>query len=507
MGKKQMKSKFQSIFSKQTPLRTMLLLSVFVLATSVAAGCFTGHASAMSSTDYTSNLMDDSVFRDSGAMSASDIQSFLQNEGSGLANFSDIENCGSSSGAHYSYYTQYYSCGSSQRASKIVFDAAQAYGINPRVILATMQKEQSLVTTPNPTASQLNFAMGYGCPDSGGCSYPGFFNQVDNATWQFRADMDLGSGTNWWGYTPSSYVCNSSTRYYSAPLKEGNNVTFYDDNGTPYTSFTIPDMSTATLYCYTPHVYNNPSGQFGLPAYGNTGEYYSGSYNFANYFALWFGSPFTNSDVLSFVRLNHSSGHAEIVGYSSTDSYSGVFRDYLSGYPAVAGDGSVVPIGMVNNTDISFIRLNHSSGHAELVTYSSADGYKNLVDYSLTGYPAISDFNDVKPIFWPNGDLVFIRLNHSSGHAELVSYSKSSDYKQLVNYQLTGYPAVAGDGNVVPLFQPNGNLSFIRLNHSSGHVEVVTYSAASGYKQMTGYFLAGYPAVSDFNNVIPTVSR
>lgn len=225
-------------------------------------------------------------------MSAASIQSFLQKEGSGLSGYTDIENCGSSSGAHYSYYRTYYSCGKREKASQIIYDASRAYGINPQAIIATMQKEESLITTPNPTSSQIKFAMGYGCPDSGGCSFPGFFNQVDNGTWQFRTDMELGSGNDWWGYSPSDYPCDGATRYYSAALKTGNNVTFKDDSGVSYNSFTIPNMSTATLYCYTPHVYNNPNGLYGLPKYGTKGDYYTGSYNFVYYFTLWFGSTY-----------------------------------------------------------------------------------------------------------------------------------------------------------------------------------------------------------------------
>jgi hypothetical protein len=249
-------------------------------------------ASALSldPSNYTYDLIDDSAFQDDTTMSAASIQAFLNSEGSGLANFRDVENCGSSSGAHYTYYTQFYRCGTTQVAAQIIYDASQAYDINPQVIMATLQKEESLITTPNPTASQLNFAMGYGCPDSGGCSFPGFFNQVDNATWQFRTDVNLGNGQNWWGYTPSSYPCNGGTRYYSQGLKGGATVTFYDDNGTPYTTQTLANMSTASLYCYTPHVYNNPNGQFGLPRFGSTGLYYTGSYNFAYYYALWFGT-------------------------------------------------------------------------------------------------------------------------------------------------------------------------------------------------------------------------
>lgn len=274
----------------KTPLFIILSL-VMVLAFELVGSISKASALTLDPANYTYNLIDDPAYRDSNTMSAAGIQAFLNSTGSGLANFRDVQDCGSPGGANYAYYAQFYRCGTQQVAAQIIYDAAQAYGINPQVILATLQKEQSLITTPNPTASQLTFAMGYGCPDSGGCSYPGFFNQVDNAAWQFRTNVELGNGNNWWGYTPASYPCNGGTRYYSTALKGGNTVTFYDDNGTPFSTITLANMATASLYCYTPHVYNNPSGLFGHPAYGHTGQYYSGSYNFAYYYALWFGSP------------------------------------------------------------------------------------------------------------------------------------------------------------------------------------------------------------------------
>lgn len=228
--------------------------------------------------------MDDSTFRASFTMTAASIQTFLQNEGSGLATFSDTEVCGTAtSGAMMSVYSSYYSCGATVSAAQIIYDTSQAYGINPQVLLATMQKEQSLVTTPNPTASQLNYAMGYGCPDSSGCaSYPGFFTQLAWSAWQFRYNFEAISGNSYGGFPATSYPCNGTTRYYSAALKTGNNITFYDDYGTGYANFTLPNAATSSLYCYTPHVFP-----------GSAQEYYSGSYNFVFYFSLWFGGSAT----------------------------------------------------------------------------------------------------------------------------------------------------------------------------------------------------------------------
>src|ERR1017187_1056487 len=277
--------------------------------------------SAMSPYNYTNYLMDDSVFVAQGTMGASDIQNFLQTEGSGLASFTDVENCGSTSGPHYSFYATYYTCGSTASAAKIIYDASRAYGINPQVLLATMQKEQSLITTPNPTASQLNCATGYlSCG-----SDVGFFSQVDNATWQFRFDMDGINGISYWGYYPSPYICNGPTKYYSAALLPGNNVTFYDDYGTGYANFTLANASTATLYCYTPHVYP-----------GSSREYYSGSRNFVYYFNLWF-VPYSDSYYAQSAYPTLSPGQSATVWFEHTDAGNQTWSDDDSIGSAPAG--------------------------------------------------------------------------------------------------------------------------------------------------------------------------
>lgn len=274
-----------------SPLALLFIALLFMGVFSPRAGA------SFNVTNYTNHLIDDIVFTNSSSMSAAQIQTFLQNEGSGLASFQDFVDCSSNP----SFMANYYPCGQNAPASSIIYDAGQAYGISPRAIMATLQKEQSLITTPNPAASQLNYAMGYGCPDSTGCggnSHPGFFQQVDWGTWQLRLNVELMSGRSYFGISPSSYACNGPTRYYSQALKPGNDVHFYDDNGTDYNHFVIADASTASLYCYTPHAYNNPHGQFSLPTYGTTGLYYSGSYNFVYYFNLWWGStigPFTTT--------------------------------------------------------------------------------------------------------------------------------------------------------------------------------------------------------------------
>lgn len=229
------------------------------------SGLFMAWPHAASAQYVENNLIDDNMFLNATSMNQSQIQTFLSGRGGYLARYSAYSNRDSAT----------------VPASQIIYEAAQDYGVNPQAIMAMLQKEQSLVTATNPTSSQLNFAMGYGCPDSSGCgtTYLGFYSQVDNATWQLRLNFERARGNNTWWNSSYSYVCRGTTRYYSTGLYVGRNVTFYDDYGTAYKTFTINDAATAALYCYTPHAYP-----------GSSAEYYSGSYNFVTAFESWFGS-------------------------------------------------------------------------------------------------------------------------------------------------------------------------------------------------------------------------
>lgn len=215
------------------------------------------------------NLIDDGRFTNYTTMDESAIQNFMNARNSGLKDYVDP------------------SVG--QSAARIIRDAAWDFGINPQVIMATLQKEQSLMTNPSPSASNINYAMGYGCPTTGSCSYPGFYQQIRNGSWQLRFNMHRASGNNgtWvgptgqtWGNPAILYACRNATSYYSTGLFPGRTVTFYaHTNGQAYANVAIANAATAAMYCYTPHVYN-PSGN---PVY------YSGSYNFVSFYEQWFG--------------------------------------------------------------------------------------------------------------------------------------------------------------------------------------------------------------------------
>ncbi len=127
-------------------------------------------------------------------------------------------------------------------ASDIIWRAAQRNGISPKVILAMLQKEQSLVEDPNPEQSQFDWAMGYAVCDDCNHSTPsiqrfkGFGKQINSATLQlaegYLADL-MSVGQTVVGYRPGK--------------------TFVIDGESVY----IENDATAALYTYTPHLLGN----------------------------------------------------------------------------------------------------------------------------------------------------------------------------------------------------------------------------------------------------------
>lgn len=95
-------------------------------------------------------LVSDREFFNSGALSEQGIQQFLQAKNSYLAKWRDPL--------------------TSMSPARIISLVTKDYGISPKVILATLQKEQSLIENGGqiPSADALDWAMGYAICD--GCS-------------------------------------------------------------------------------------------------------------------------------------------------------------------------------------------------------------------------------------------------------------------------------------------------------------------------------------------------
>lgn len=146
-----------------------------------------------------------------------------------------------------------------QPAAEFIYTRSIKNGINPKFTLVLLQKEQSLITEPNPSQRDLDFAAGYGCPDSGACSerWRGFSKQVNSATLQFKDYMD----------NPQSYNYKAGQTYTISNTGRGATVV------------TPANIATAGLYNYTPHVYN-------------------GNYNFWKIWNEWFSLAYPDGSLL-----------------------------------------------------------------------------------------------------------------------------------------------------------------------------------------------------------------
>ena len=149
-----------------------------------------------------------------------DVQKFLDSKGSYLRNYQTTD-----------------VSGTPKLAADIIYEAAQRNQINPKFLLVTLQKEQSLITDDTPSERQLNWATGYAVCDS--CS-------TDDPRIQkykgFGAQVDYAGGIMRWYY-------ENSDRSY---IKKKDVATTIDN-----TEVTPLSWATAFLYTYTPHLQGN----------------------------------------------------------------------------------------------------------------------------------------------------------------------------------------------------------------------------------------------------------
>ena len=169
-----------------------------------------------------------------------------------------------------------------ESAASYIARVGAACGISPKVLLVMLEKEQSLVTDTWPTFRQYDFAMGYDCPDSGpnnsaNCSSGsgGFPAQMYRGAWQLKVYKAFPDKYN---YKPFQW-----NRIKWAPDDVHRNPV---DCGT--SDVWIANWATAALYIYTPYRPN----QAALNAGWGTGDACSsyGNRNFYNFYTSWFGS-------------------------------------------------------------------------------------------------------------------------------------------------------------------------------------------------------------------------
>ncbi len=163
------------------------------------------------------NVISYETWRASSSMTATDIQTFLNTQSGPLKSYVCTDTITGTTPV-------------ARSAASIIWRSAQAWNLNPKVILATLQKEQSLLTTSNSSnASRLNKAMGCGVYTNSPNTYPGFANQVYNGA------RLLAGYEKTYGWTPgmAKKVTVSATGK-SATIAPANSCTFALYTYTPY---------------------------------------------------------------------------------------------------------------------------------------------------------------------------------------------------------------------------------------------------------------------------------
>lgn len=261
-------------------LRSVAIGAAAVLLASLAVAVEPPtRASALSGSEFQpGNIISDYAFFHDSAMTEAEIQAFLAAQSGACrnANCLDILKL-TTPDRTATPRCLGYDGEANEPASRVLFKIQRSCGISAKVLLVTLQKEQSLVSALEPSARILDRAMGYYCPDDptrpGWChpDYAGFFNQVYNAAGQFKR----------YAISPQNYN-----------FQLGAETIQYHPNASCGTKrVTIANQATAGLYNYTPYV-PNAAALNNLYGTGDACSAY-GNRNFWRIYSTWFGSPTT----------------------------------------------------------------------------------------------------------------------------------------------------------------------------------------------------------------------
>jgi hypothetical protein len=424
---------------------TKWLLALAVLPLLLSAYTVVSTGTAMAADYSNSDLMSDQVFDNVGSMTATQIQAFLNGSDARipggstcLKNYTDVNFYWDGSNWHYGDNTESANgtlvsspwnsaWGPAQiPAYQAIYQSAQQWGFNPQVLLATLQKEESLITGTSCSNQQYWSAMGYDCPDAGGqYSYPtigvsntcveeqgyvGFSRQVLWAGWQLKFDKERSLGnTSWDGDDSVTYGGYMTQGTYA---RCGTcSTTYYDGYATlDGVSTYMSDGATAAFYTYTPHLNQALPGIF----------------------ETWFGSTM-GGPAASFSSFTQSTttptiGEPVTVSYTLTNTLSS----------SITLDTALIA-DRFNGTNLDFAgqgTTTLTAGQAKTITGTftptSVGQYQVWPSYSL---------NDV----WYSGQTVNINANLPS--LSLTSGPSISPEFPLVGQQFTPSFTIKNTGN------------------------------------------------------------
>ncbi len=219
-------------------------------------------------------IIGDEEFYDSGAMNLQQVEDFIAEVNYGcregwentpcLAEYAEDAPTFPADDYCYAFEGE-----SEESAASILYRAAQSCGINPKVLLVMLQKEQGLLTASGFRLDETRYtiAMGYGCPDTENCdpTFFGFGQQTYYAARQLRR----------YATEPGEYSILPEQKNkirYNANSKCGKGKVF------------VENYATAGLYNYTPYQPNKAALAGDPDSCSSVGNLY-----FYAYYDAWFG--------------------------------------------------------------------------------------------------------------------------------------------------------------------------------------------------------------------------
>ncbi len=330
------------------------------------------------------NIMDDGVFDNVNTMNASQIDAWLNNNFGSSSCISTDHGFSAPQPIGYSptgpTATGGFSYGGNVSAGTVIYDAAKVYGINPQVLLTTLEAQEGLLDGTGyygctPTA--YTQAMGYDCPDGGSiyqysgfelyaingtpvtstgstgtcvdnAATAGFSRQVVVAAWQLSYDQQRSEGNvNWnvqvsnfplsgdiWDnsddppscypylMTQGTFERSTSSNYCpSSSTTPGNQAVYYSGNATiDGTNIYLDNGATAALYDYTPHFAGNEN-------FDSLFEQYFGGIYASPYVAVYYNQS-------SYPQINQGQQATVFISYQNVGSMPWYDDNSLNSAPA-----------------------------------------------------------------------------------------------------------------------------------------------------------------------------
>lgn len=353
------------------------------------------------------NIIDEPTFLNTSSMTAIQIQNFLSSkvpvcdtQGTQVSEFGGGTRAQWAASRGYSPpftclkdYTE-----GGRGAAQIIYDVAQAYQVNPQVLIVLLQKEQALVTDTWPLATQYRTATGYGCPDTAACDsqYFGLTNQI---TWAARMFHAIITASPTW-YTP--YVL-------------GNNFIQWSPNSScGGTTVNIQNRSTQALYNYTPYQPN----QAALNAGYGTGDACSayGNRNFYVYFKDWFGPTRINGTFLRTV----DNGTLYLV--EGTTKYPIADINILGALYPLGG------VGYVSQTYLDSLTMGQTMGRVIKASNGTIYFYDSGIKLSFGSCAQVADYGSSCAQAIPLSDSLINLLSNGPGMTSLIQTTSGKTF-------------------------------------------------------------------------------